>query len=401
MTAPRILGGRPDRANFAFDGSIAVSVGDLMFHDTNDVKPASSMTDQLTEAANQLYFAARFAGVANKGRLASDTAADTDFPVLTDIVAEFDCSSDTFEVGDKVTIDEASNGTQLENQKLTKTGDEAKAIGYAVKRYGSATTRVLVRLLSRICVNDAEIPDLAEEPASVTTTTFIFDGATTENEIRVPTNLADALSIEDSAGDLIVFDTTTGTQVITVTPPTVFVDTVSMKDAKNLVFGTGTDAALRWSTGDASDHSLVLALGDTSQMLHITDLAAIATDWNVTSPTHPTLYIHSNTTPSTDYLLIGTHDGTSALIDVVGGSDLKLKLGGTEYASVRVTGLAVGTYVVASGTAGTDQLTLKSTGTAPAGTGANVGHLFADFETDDDELFWLSGTNGTSTQLTT
>lgn len=95
-----------------------------------------------------------------------------------------------------------------------------------------------------------------------------------------------------------------------------------------------------------------------------------------------------------------TGPGTQPVLDVVGGSQLDFKLSGTEYASVQVTGLAVGTYVVA-GTAGTDQLTIKSTGTAPASTGANVGHLFADFETDDDELFWLSGAGGTSTQLTT
>jgi hypothetical protein len=176
---------------------------------------------------------------------------------------------------------------------------------------------------------------------------------------------------------------------------------LALTDNSLVDWGTGNDARMLWSTGDASDHSLVLALGDTSQMLHITDKAAQATDWAVTSPTHPTIYVHSNTTPSTDYLLIGSHDGTTALVDVVGGTVLSLKLSGTQYASLQVTGLAVGTYVVAGSAAGTDQLTLKSTGTAPSGTGANVGHLFADFETDDDELFWLSGTNGTATQLTT
>lgn len=175
---------------------------------------------------------------------------------------------------------------------------------------------------------------------------------------------------------------------------------LTLNDDVDISFGTGTDAIMRWSTGDASDHGVVLALGDTSQMLHITDKAAVATDWAVSSPTHPTVFVHSNTTPATDYLRIGDHDGTEADIDVVGGTSLSLKLAGTEYASVRVTGLAVGTYVVAA-TAGTDQLTLKSTGTAPASTGANVGHLYADFETDDDELFWLSGTGGTATQLTT
>ncbi|MBC8869202.1 MAG: DUF2190 family protein [Planctomycetes bacterium] len=172
-------------------------------------------------------------------------------------------------------------------------------------------------------------------------------------------------------------------------------------DDELMQFGTGDDAALLWSTGDASNHAMVIAIGDTSQQLHITDLAARATDWARAAGTHPEVSIHSNTTPATDYLRIGDHDGTEADIDLVGGTSLALKIAGTEYASLRVTGLAVGTYVVASGTAGTDQLTLKSTGTAPAGTGANVGHLYADYETDDDELFWLSGTVGTATQLTT
>ena|SRR3990167_5607184 len=175
---------------------------------------------------------------------------------------------------------------------------------------------------------------------------------------------------------------------------------LNMDDANDLVFGNGNDTQMRWSTGDASNHSFVIGLGDSNQGLHITDLGAIATDWNISATTHPNVYIHSNTTPATDYLRLGDHDGTEADIDVVGGTSLALQLAGTEYASVRVTGLASGTYVAAS-TAGTDQVTIKATGTAPSGTGANVGHLYADFETDDDELFWLSGTVGTATQLTT
>lgn len=45
-----------------------------------------------------------------------------------------------------------------------------------------------------------------------------FNGATGANIVTVPTNLADALSIVDSAGDLVVITTTTGSQLITVTP---------------------------------------------------------------------------------------------------------------------------------------------------------------------------------------
>ncbi len=63
--------------------------------------------------------------------------------------------------------------------------------------------------------------------------------------------------------------------------------------------------------------------------------------------------------------------------------------------------LQLGAQVAPGTTVGDNYLTMKSNGTAPTGTGANVGHLYADFETDDDELFWLSGTGGTATQLTT
>jgi hypothetical protein len=68
---------------------------------------------------------------------------------------------------------------------------------------------------------------------------------------------------------------------------------------------------------------------------------------------------------------------------------------------VKSTGIYVGAYVSAGVEPGTNQITLQSTGTAPTGTGANVGHIYVDYETDDDELFFLSGTNGTVTQLTT
>src|SRR3989338_1141474 len=49
--------------------------------------------------------------------------------------------------------------------------------------------------------------------------TIRLDGATTVNTLTLTTNLADALSVLDSAGDLMVFDTTTGAQRLTITPP--------------------------------------------------------------------------------------------------------------------------------------------------------------------------------------
>jgi hypothetical protein len=47
---------------------------------------------------------------------------------------------------------------------------------------------------------------------------LVMTGTTGNQEVRLTTNLADALSIEDTAGDLLAFDTTTGAQKITCTP---------------------------------------------------------------------------------------------------------------------------------------------------------------------------------------
>ena len=61
----------------------------------------------------------------------------------------------------------------------------------------------------------------------------------------------------------------------------------------------------------------------------------------------------------------------------------------------------LGTEIVPGTTTGNNYLSINSIGTPPVGTGADCGHLYADFETDDDELFWLSGTGGTASQVTT
>lgn len=113
---------------------------------------------------------------------------------------------------------------------------------------------------------------------------------------------------------------------------------VVLADADDISLGTGTDALMRWSTGDADNHTLVIACGDDNQGLHVTDKGAVATDWNVAATTHPNIYVHSNTTPATDYLRIGDHDGSEADIDCVGG-DLALKIAGNTVATLRAVGL--------------------------------------------------------------
>jgi hypothetical protein len=108
-------------------------------------------------------------------------------------------------------------------------------------------------------------------------------------------------------------------------------------DGVDCSLGTGGDVLIRWSTGDADNHSLVIGLGDSNQGVHITDKTAIATDWDVPATTHPNVYIHSNTTPPDDYLRLGGHDGTTAYIDNVGGTTLAFQIDGTSELTLTAT----------------------------------------------------------------
>lgn len=153
-------------------------------------------------------------------------------------------------------------------------------------------------------------------------------------------------------------------------------------DDDELLMGTGGDYALLWSDGDSDNHAAVIAIGNSSQALHVTDYGARATDWNIAATTHPNLYIHSNTTPASDYLRLGDHDGTTAYIDVVGGTTIAFEVGGTTEMSLAantLTGNIVGT--------GSSQVA-QGNHTAPAASATASGHAelatTAEIETGTD-----------------
>lgn len=273
----RILGGMPDRVHYAFDGSIAVAQGDLLYYDADDVKPASSQADGGSQAANQATFAPNFAGIANMARLSTDGAV-TLYPVLTDVEVDISCDSNTWEVGDKITVIEASSGTALENLKVTKTTNETLAIGYCTKREASAVTTVRARLISRVTTHQPA-PDVTAQLTSATLPVLIFNGATGANEIRVPTNLADALSLESTAGDIVVVDTTTGAVAITITTSAAagltLAGHVTVGDAKNVILNATTGTKIGTATGQKLGFWNATPV---VQPTHVTDPAATAQD---------------------------------------------------------------------------------------------------------------------------
>ena len=207
-----------------------------------------------------------------------------------------------------------------------------------------------------------------------------------------------------SATRTITFPDEDGTVVLTSTATDITLD-----DDVDISWGTGADALMRWSDGDADNHALALGLGDTSQQFHITDKAAIATDWARSAGTHPEVAIHSNTTPASDYLAIGNHDGTTASIDVVGGTTLDLRIAGTDELQITAAGIdtnggtVTGTTITGStalvggtvsGTTGTFSSTVQgtvitaTTGFAPdASDGAYLGTASLQFA----DLFLADG----------
>jgi Uncharacterized conserved protein (DUF2190) len=131
----------------AVDSGTVIEIGDLVYLDTDDAKPASAQADQLSEAANQLLFASKFAGVAMQRSPGGNT---NPIRVATTGVFEFSIAATTFEVGDLIGSKEAANGTQLENQVVTKVSATNKSLGRCVKRSATNVTGVLVDIVSTV-----------------------------------------------------------------------------------------------------------------------------------------------------------------------------------------------------------------------------------------------------------
>ncbi len=122
-----------------------IEIGDLVYLDTDNAKPASAQGDQGTESGNQQMFHDNFAGVAMQ---ASPNGSTHPIRVATTGVFEFDCVSATLEVGDLLGVDEHTGGTALLNQTVAKVNNANAAVGRCAKRLNPAGTRVLVDIVS-------------------------------------------------------------------------------------------------------------------------------------------------------------------------------------------------------------------------------------------------------------
>jgi hypothetical protein len=125
----------------AVDSATVIEIGDLVYQDVDDAKPASSQADQGSETANQELFADKFLGVAMQRSRAGDTAP---IRVATTGVFEFDCPSGAFELGDLIGV------RGLLPQEVTKVAASNYAIARIAKRCATPATTVLIDIRSTV-----------------------------------------------------------------------------------------------------------------------------------------------------------------------------------------------------------------------------------------------------------
>jgi len=126
------------------DSSTVIEVGDLVWLDTDDVKPATSFTWNTDLATTQAAFAVNFLGVAQEAS-ASGQTDEISIDISPLAVYEMDAASATYEIGDPVGPDQTGSGSSatLMDQQL-EAAVAASAIARVVKRRATAGASVEV-----------------------------------------------------------------------------------------------------------------------------------------------------------------------------------------------------------------------------------------------------------------
>jgi hypothetical protein len=126
--------------DYPVDSTTVVTKGDMMFLDTDDVKPAASFTWDTNIATTQAAFNNVFVGIAAEGRASGDAATTIAIDVNPAGVWEYDQAADAVLTGGLIGPAKAS-GNALENQKVVECA-AAAAIGRCHVGVGSSATRI-------------------------------------------------------------------------------------------------------------------------------------------------------------------------------------------------------------------------------------------------------------------
>ena len=131
----------------AVDALTHIEIGDLLWQDVDDAKPASMQPDLGSKPGNQEQFAARFLGVAMQRSRAGEASP---VRVATTGVFEFEAPAGNHELGDLMGSAEDVGGTALLNQQLARVAESHLAIGRIARRETGNPTSVLVDVRSTV-----------------------------------------------------------------------------------------------------------------------------------------------------------------------------------------------------------------------------------------------------------
>ncbi len=141
----RFRSGQVELRKVRVDAETVIEAGDLVWLDTDDIKPASAFAWTTNLATTQANFAAKFLGVAHQ----PSAAGETD-PISVDVspfaIYEFDVASATYEVGGLLGPDEGSS--TLMHQQLETVAAAGSAIARSVEYRGSSHTKLRVQFAS-------------------------------------------------------------------------------------------------------------------------------------------------------------------------------------------------------------------------------------------------------------
>ena len=137
----------------AVDAATVIEIGDLVWQDTDDAKPANGFAWNTNLATTQGGFTAKFLGVAMQRSRSGETAP---VRVATTGVFEFDCPSGTFELGDIVGPNVNAGGNGLLSQQVVKVSASGGAVGRTAKRQAVAAASVLVDIRSTVMTGGVE-----------------------------------------------------------------------------------------------------------------------------------------------------------------------------------------------------------------------------------------------------
>ena len=136
------------------DSATVIEAGDMLFLDTDDVKPAKDFTWDTDLATTQSSFAASFVGIAHEQSAAGETD-DVSVDLSSSSVYELDVNAAAYEVGDDLGPDELSS--KLMNQQLEAVSTGTRAIARAAEYKPAGSTLLRVTFASAFYTGSANV----------------------------------------------------------------------------------------------------------------------------------------------------------------------------------------------------------------------------------------------------